>query len=138
MMRSSNSINGRGRREYGRPIPMRGQVKAAIVTGLAHSLSSMLSFASRSHSWLFPINFNCYADSTAAASVDLKIGHSVRKPEIRWDRISGGIPALRRREKSDTALCRSMQMLCANDIGIRDEFIVIEFLQWLLIFDSIS
>lgn len=34
------------RAEYGRPIPKRGQVKAAIVSGLAHSLSSMF----RSHS----------------------------------------------------------------------------------------
>lgn len=33
--------------EYGRPIPKRGQVKAAIVSGLAHSLSSMFSSNSR-------------------------------------------------------------------------------------------
>ncbi|KAH6790581.1 hypothetical protein C2S51_005587 [Perilla frutescens var. frutescens] len=47
------NINGGGswrRTEYGRPIPKRGQVKAAIVSGLAHSLSSMFSSTSRSHS----------------------------------------------------------------------------------------
>lgn len=40
------SMGGGRRAEHGRPIPKRGQVKAAIVSGLAHSLSSMF----RSHS----------------------------------------------------------------------------------------
>ncbi|CAK9176809.1 unnamed protein product [Ilex paraguariensis] len=35
---------------YGRPIPKRGQVKVAIVLGLAHSLASIFSFGSRSQS----------------------------------------------------------------------------------------
>ncbi|GFP98275.1 hypothetical protein PHJA_001971500 [Phtheirospermum japonicum] len=50
--REMMSINGGyswRRMEYGRPIPKRGQVKAAIVSGLAHSLSSMFSMGSRSH-----------------------------------------------------------------------------------------
>lgn len=46
------SFNSNRRMEYGRPIPKRGQVKAAIVSGLAHSLSSIFSLGggSRSHS----------------------------------------------------------------------------------------
>ncbi|PIN19732.1 hypothetical protein CDL12_07580 [Handroanthus impetiginosus] len=38
------------RMEYGRPIPKRGQVKVAIVSGLAHSLSNIFSLGSRSQS----------------------------------------------------------------------------------------
>ncbi|KAL8460411.1 hypothetical protein ACS0TY_031304 [Phlomoides rotata] len=49
-MMNINGGNSLRRMEYSRPIPRRGQVKAAIVSGLAHSLSSMLSFNSRSHS----------------------------------------------------------------------------------------
>ncbi|CDO99613.1 unnamed protein product [Coffea canephora] len=47
-------INGRsisrGHGVYGRQIPKRGQVKVAIVLGLAHSLSSIFSFGARSQS----------------------------------------------------------------------------------------
>ncbi|OAY26114.1 hypothetical protein MANES_16G022400v8 [Manihot esculenta] len=42
-------INNRkdSRRFYGRPIPKRGQVKVAIVVGLAHSVASIFSVSSR-------------------------------------------------------------------------------------------
>ncbi|PIN19336.1 hypothetical protein CDL12_07996 [Handroanthus impetiginosus] len=38
------------RMEYSRPIPRRGQVKAAIVVVLAHSFSRMFPIGSRSRS----------------------------------------------------------------------------------------
>ncbi|XXG59752.1 hypothetical protein AAC387_Pa04g1779 [Persea americana] len=38
---------GRCERKSGRPIPRRGQVKAAIVIGLAHSFTSFFSVARR-------------------------------------------------------------------------------------------
>ncbi|OAY26324.1 hypothetical protein MANES_16G038800v8 [Manihot esculenta] len=42
-------INGRkiSRSSSGRPIPKRGQVKVAIVVGLAHSVASIFSLNSR-------------------------------------------------------------------------------------------
>ncbi|KAL8460412.1 hypothetical protein ACS0TY_032085 [Phlomoides rotata] len=48
MMNFNGGIWSR-RMEYSRPIPKRGQVKATIVSGLVHSLSSILSLTSRSH-----------------------------------------------------------------------------------------
>ncbi|CAL5344914.1 hypothetical protein CsSME_00032111 [Camellia sinensis var. sinensis] len=45
-------INGRNftrRLSYGRSIPRRGQVKVAIVLGLAHTLASLFSCTLRTH-----------------------------------------------------------------------------------------
>ncbi|CAI0468457.1 unnamed protein product [Linum tenue] len=41
------NISSSRRRLSRRPIPKRGQVKVAIVTGLAHSLASIFSFGRR-------------------------------------------------------------------------------------------
>ncbi|XXG59748.1 hypothetical protein AAC387_Pa04g1776 [Persea americana] len=40
-------MTGRHERKSGRPIPRRGQVKAAIVIGLAHSFASIFSINRR-------------------------------------------------------------------------------------------
>ncbi|KAG9149867.1 hypothetical protein Leryth_026552 [Lithospermum erythrorhizon] len=48
MMNGGNNIMSR-RVVYSRPIPRRGQVKVAIMSGLAHSLSSIFSNGRRSH-----------------------------------------------------------------------------------------
>ncbi|GFZ06247.1 Actin cytoskeleton-regulatory complex protein [Actinidia chinensis var. chinensis] len=43
MMINGGVSSGSGRATYGRPIPRRGQVKAAIVVGVANSLASFFS-----------------------------------------------------------------------------------------------
>ncbi|GAA0174567.1 hypothetical protein Leryth_026551 [Lithospermum erythrorhizon] len=48
MINGGNNIMS-SRVVYSRPIPRRGQVKVAIMSGLAHALSSIFSNAKRNH-----------------------------------------------------------------------------------------